>query len=189
MSVSPIRIIGVDPGLRNLGWGVIDCAGSRLSFVACGVVRTNAKEPLSARLLALDQGLEAVLRTHAPHEAAVEETFVNRDPQSALKLGHARGVALLSLARGGSLVAAYAPNLIKKSVVGAGHADKRQVMTMVRFILPKCDPQAMDAADALAVAITHAHHRRAPRAPTEPTAPMRAIGARRDARARLGDTP
>ena len=159
MSVSPIRIIGIDPGLRNLGWGVIESHGSRLSFVACGSVHSDGALTLAERLRQLHEGLSAVLRDHAPAEAAVEETFVNRDPQSALKLGQARGVALLVPAIAGLPVAEYSANLIKKTVVGSGHAEKTQVATMVRILLPRCDPRSPDAADALAAAITHAQHR------------------------------
>lgn len=155
----PIRILGIDPGLRTTGWGVIEAEGSRLGFVACGVVRSDAGAALGARLRALHEGLAAVIAAHAPQEAAVEETFVNRDPQSALKLGQARGIALLAPALAGLSVAEYAANLIKKTVVGAGHAEKRQVATMVKMLLPKSDARAADAADALAVAICHAQHR------------------------------
>jgi len=161
MSVSPIRIIGIDPGLRNLGWGVIDCEGSRLAFVACGSIHSDAGLPLAARLRQLHDGLAGALASHAPHEAAVEETFVNRDPQSALKLGQARGVALLAPALAGLPVAEYAANLVKKTVAGAGHAEKAQIAMMVRILLPRSDAASADAADALAVAITHAQHRRA----------------------------
>jgi crossover junction endodeoxyribonuclease RuvC len=159
MVASSIRIIGIDPGLRNLGWGVIACEGSRLSFVASGTVRSNATLSLSERLRQLHDGLAEVVAAHAPQEAAVEETFVNRDPQSALKLGQARGVALLVPALAGLSVAEYAANLVKKTVTGAGHAEKAQVAMMVRVLLPKSDAASADAADALAVAITHAQHR------------------------------
>jgi crossover junction endodeoxyribonuclease RuvC len=159
MAVSSIRIIGIDPGLRNLGWGVIACEGSRLSFVASGTVRSDASLSLSERLCQLHQGLAQVIALHAPHEAAVEETFVNRDPQSALKLGQARGIALLVPAQAGLAVAEYAANLVKKTVTGAGHAEKTQIAMMVRVLLPKSDATSPDAADALAVAITHAQHR------------------------------
>ncbi len=159
MSASPIRIIGIDPGLRNLGWGVIECEGSRLSFIACGSVHSDAALSLAGRLRQLHDGLAAVLRDQAPAEAAVEETFVNRDPQSALKLGQARGVALLVPALAGLSVAEYSANLIKKTVVGAGHAEKAQVAMMIRILLPKSEVRTPDAADALAVAITHAQHR------------------------------
>ena len=159
MSPSPIRIIGIDPGLRNLGWGIVESLGSRLTFVACGSVHSDAKLSLAERLRQLHEGLAAIIAQHAPMEAAVEETFVNRDPQSALKLGQARGVALVVPALAGLPVAEYAANLIKKTVVGAGHAEKNQVAVMVRMLLPKSDAQSADAADALAVAITHAQHR------------------------------
>ena len=161
MNRSPIRIIGIDPGLRNLGWGVVESEGSRLSFVACGTVRSDAKCALSERLRQLHDGLAAVIAEHAPAEAAVEETFVNRDPQSALKLGQARGVALLVPALAGLDVAEYAANVVKKTVVGAGHAEKTQVAMMVKMLLPKSEAKSADAADALAVAITHAQHRAA----------------------------
>ena len=159
MGGSSIRIIGIDPGLRNLGWGIVESEGSRLSFVACGTVHSDAKLSLADRLRQLHDGLAAVIHAHGPLEAAVEETFVNRDPQSALKLGQARGIALLVPAIAGLPVAEYAANLVKKTVVGAGHAEKAQIAMMVKVLLPKCDPKSADAADALAVAITHAQHR------------------------------
>ena len=159
MSPKPIRIIGIDPGLRNTGWGVIETVGTRLSFVACGALHSDAALSLAERLRQLHEGLAGVIAAHGPQEAAVEETFVNRDPQSALKLGQARGVALLTPAVAGLPVAEYAANLIKKTVVGAGHAEKAQVAMMVRVLLPKCDARSADAADARAVAICHAQHR------------------------------
>lgn len=159
MSSVPIRILGIDPGLRNTGWGVVESDGSRLAYIACGTVRSDAGETLPERLRQLMQGLAEVISAHAPHEAAVEETFVNRDPQSALKLGQARGVALLAPAMAGVPVAEYAANLVKKTVVGAGHAEKAQVAMMVRVLLPKSELKSADAADALAVAICHAQHR------------------------------
>ena len=159
MATAPIRILGIDPGLRNTGWGVIEAEGSRLSFVACGTLHSDAAATLAERLRQLHQGLCGVIATHAPGEAAVEETFVNRDPQSALKLGQARGIALLAPALAGLSVAEYSANLVKKTVVGAGHAEKAQVAMMVRVLLPKCDAKSADAADALAVAICHAQHR------------------------------
>ena len=133
--------------------------GTRLSYVACGVVASDVKRPLAERLLQLHRGLSEIIAVHAPSEAAVEETFVSKDGRATLKLGHARGVALLVPALLGLPVAEYAANLIKKTVVGAGHAEKHQVEAMIRLLLPKADPRAVDAADALAVAITHAHHR------------------------------
>jgi crossover junction endodeoxyribonuclease RuvC len=159
MSPPPIRIIGIDPGLRNLGWGVIECAGSRLSFVACGSVHSDARASLAERLRQLHEGLAEVIAAQTPLEAAVEETFVNRDPQGALKLGQARGIAMVVPALAGVSVHEYAANVIKKTVVGAGHAEKNQVATMVKLLLPKSDAKTPDAADALAVAITHAQHR------------------------------
>lgn len=157
-----IRILGLDPGLRRTGWGVIECAGNRLSYIACGSVETNDKHSLAARLAVLHDGLAAVIEAQEPDEAAIEETFVNADPRSALKLGQARGIVLLVPARAGLLVAEYAPNLIKKSIVGAGRAEKIQVRKMIAVLLPKASPETEDAADALAIAITHAHHRTAP---------------------------
>ena len=159
MNTTAIRIIGIDPGLRNMGWGVVDTLGSRLVFVACGSVHSDAKASTGERLRQLHEGLAAVIATHDPDEAAVEETFVNRDPQSALKLGQARGIALVVPALAGLPVAEYAANVVKKTVVGAGHAQKKQVMMMVKVLLPKSDGLSADASDALAVAITHAQHR------------------------------
>ena len=153
------RIIGIDPGLRHLGWGIIESVGSRLIFVACGALTTDAKAALSERLRQLHEGLTGVIAAHRPDEAAVEQTFVNRDPQSALKLGQARGIALVVPALAGLSVAEYAANVVKKTVVGAGHADKVQIAAMVRLLLPKSNAQSADAADALAIAITHAQHR------------------------------
>jgi crossover junction endodeoxyribonuclease RuvC len=157
-----IRILGLDPGLRRTGWGVVECAGNRLSYIACVAVETNDKDTLALRLAALYEGLVAVIASHAPHEAAVEETFVNADPRTALKLGQARGIVLLVPAMAGLLVAEYAPNLVKKSIVGAGRAEKVQIRKMIAVLLPKATPESEDAADALAIAITHAHHRSAP---------------------------
>jgi crossover junction endodeoxyribonuclease RuvC len=159
MAKGAIRIIGLDPGLRRTGWGVVDCAGNRLAYVACGSVETNDRDSLAARLAALHEGLAAVIAAHRPQEAAVEETFVNADPRSALKLGQARGIVLLAPAQAGLVVAEYAPNLVKKSVVGAGRAEKLQVRKMIGILLPKAEPETDDACDALALAITHAHHR------------------------------
>jgi len=153
-----MRLIGLDPGLSATGWGVIEVDGNRLSHVANGTIRPPSEGSTGARLAVLYAALVRVIETHAPHEAAVEETFVNRNPQSALKLGHARGVVLLAPAATGLAVAEYPANLIKKSLVGAGHADKRQVADMVRRLLPGARLASADAADALAVAICHAHH-------------------------------
>ncbi|HYF22483.1 MAG TPA: crossover junction endodeoxyribonuclease RuvC [Caulobacteraceae bacterium] len=155
-----IRILGIDPGLRRTGWGVIACEGSRLSYVAHGVVAPDEKAAFSERLLALFEGVSAVVEAWSPHEAAVEETFVNVNAASTLKLGHARAAALIAPARAGLPVAEYAPTEIKKALVGTGGADKTQVGFMVRRLLPACGDPGSDAADALAVAIAHAHARR-----------------------------
>lgn len=152
------RLIGLDPGLRRTGWGVIDQAGQHLRYVADGVIVTEAGESLARRLVMLDAALAHLMETWQPDEAAVEETFVNKNPASTLKLGMARGVVLLAPAKRGLIVAEYAPNLVKKSVVGVGHADKEQVQMMVRRLLPGALATQADAADALAVAICHAHH-------------------------------
>ncbi|MFT7254314.1 MAG: crossover junction endodeoxyribonuclease RuvC [Paracoccaceae bacterium] len=152
-----MRIIGIDPGLRFLGWGVIDVRGSRLSHVANGRCESGTGS-LAERLLALHDQLSAVVALYAPDAAAVEETFVNRDGAGTLKLGQARGIAMLVPARAGLTVAEYAPNSVKKTVVGVGHADKKQVEHMVRLQLPGSNPQSSDAADALAIAICHAFH-------------------------------
>jgi len=153
-----MRLIGLDPGLRHTGWGVIDTAGNRLSHVADGVVHSRDGRPLAERLVDLFRQLNDILAAYEPAAAAVEETFVNKNPTSTLKLGLARGVALLVPALAGLAVAEYPANLVKKSVVGAGHAGKEQVQAMVRILLPGCLTETTDAADALAVAICHAHH-------------------------------
>ncbi len=153
-----MRVLGLDPGLRHTGWGVIDVAGNRLSHVADGVVHAPLALPLAERLVALFRQLGRVLDDFRPDEAAVEESFVNKNPASTLKLGVARGVVLLVPAERGLPVTEYSANLIKKSVVGAGHAEKTQVQLMVRRLLPGCAIAEADAADALAVAICHAHH-------------------------------
>ena len=161
MNISAIRIIGIDPGLRNVGWGVIEAAGSRFVYVACGSIQTRAEFSLAARLAQIHRALTALIEEHRPDEAAVEETFVNRDPQSALKLGQARGIALAAPALLGLAVAEYAANVVKKTIVGAGHAEKAQIAMMVKMLLPASAAASPDAADALAVAITHAQHRNA----------------------------
>lgn len=153
-----MRILGIDPGLRTLGWGVIESVGPRLSHVSNGLCRSGDGD-LPGRLLSLFDQLCDVVHKYAPDCAAVEQTFVNKDGAGTLKLGQARGVALLVPARAGLPVAEYAPNRVKKTVVGVGHADKAQVLHMVRLQLPGCAPAGADAADALAVAICHAHHR------------------------------
>ena len=159
MEQAAIRIIGIDPGLRTMGWGVIEAMGARIVYVASGAIRSTDRKALSERLRELHEGLAAVISGHGPTEAAVEETFVNRDPQSALKLGQARGIALVVPALGGLPVAEYAANLIKKTVTGSGHAEKTQIALMVKTLLPGSDAQGADAADALAAAITHARVR------------------------------
>ncbi|MEO1329431.1 MAG: crossover junction endodeoxyribonuclease RuvC [Pseudomonadota bacterium] len=151
-----MRVIGIDPGLRRTGWGVIDVDGVRLRHVANGVC-PGAGDALSVRLRAIFTGLRAVIAEHRPTAAAVEQTFVNRDPAGALKLGQARGAALLAPAEAGLPVAEYAPNAVKKTVVGVGHADKTQIAHMVRVLLPGAVPAGADAADALAIAICHAY--------------------------------
>lgn len=153
-----IRIFGIDPGSAATGWGVIDCAGVRLSYVASGVIRPKRTDAHAAKLTTIFDGLKARLAEFAPDQAAVEETFVNASPRDALVLGQARGVALLAPAICGLPVAEYAANSVKKSVVGRGHADKQQVAAMVKVLLPKCGDPTADAADALAIAICHAHH-------------------------------
>jgi crossover junction endodeoxyribonuclease RuvC len=154
-----IRILGLDPGLRRTGWGVVEIAGNRLVFVGCGSVTTRDGDALAVRLLALHDGLTTIVAEFHPHEAAVEATFVNKDAKATLKLGQARGIAMVVPAKAGLPVAEYAPNLVKKSIVGVGHGDKTQVRMMIGVLLPKADPSSEDAADALAIAVTHAHHR------------------------------
>ena len=156
---SPIRILGIDPGLRSTGWGVIGVSGNALTFIASGTVKAPVDGELAARLVVLHRGLTEVVRAFAPDEAAVEQTFVNRDAVATLKLGQARGIALLVPAQAGLSVAEYAPNAVKKTIVGAGHAEKLQIRAMVRVLLPRATFDSDDAADALAIAICHAHHR------------------------------
>ena len=152
-----MKVLGIDPGLVNMGWGVIIVDGSRVSHVANGIVRSRA-DSLAARLCDLYRGLVAVIATHAPDAAAVEQTFVNKDAVGTLKLGQARGIALLAPAQVGIEVGEYAPNAVKKAIVGVGHAQKQQVEHMVRLTLPGVDMAGPDAADALAIAICHARH-------------------------------
>jgi crossover junction endodeoxyribonuclease RuvC len=154
-----IRILGIDPGLRRTGWGLIESEGNRLIHVACGSVETGERDDLGTRLLAIHDGLIAVIERYQPQEAAVEATFVNSNAAATLKLGQARGIAMLVPAKAGLSVAEYAPNVVKKTVVGAGHGEKSQIRMMIGVLLPKADPQSEDAADALAIAICHAHHR------------------------------
>jgi crossover junction endodeoxyribonuclease RuvC len=155
----PIRLLGVDPGLRRTGWGVIEVSGPRLAWIAHGVVSPEPEAPMAERLAQLASGLRAVILDHRPDEAAVEETFVNMNPKSTLLLGQARGVALATLAAASLPVAEYAARTVKQSVVGSGGADKTQVAFMVRRLLPRAGEVSADAADALAVAICGAHHR------------------------------
>jgi crossover junction endodeoxyribonuclease RuvC len=155
----PIRILGIDPGLRRTGWGMVVIDGNRLSYVACGSLATDDKAALAIRLLSIHDGLRQVVSDHAPDEAAVEATFVSKDGSATLKLGQARGIAMLVPAIAGLPVAEYAPNLVKKTIVGAGHCEKAQIRMMVGVLLPKAAPQSDDAADALAIAVCHAHHR------------------------------
>ncbi len=154
-----VRIIGIDPGLRRTGWGVIETDGVRLSYVSSGLITSTADEDLAYRLRELFEGLTSVIAASGASEAAVEETFVNENPRSTLKLGQARGMALLAPAMKGLRVAEYPPNLIKKSVVGSGHAEKQQIQAMIGFLLPKARFESADEADALAIAICHANHR------------------------------
>jgi crossover junction endodeoxyribonuclease RuvC len=153
-----MRVLGLDPGLRHTGWGVIDVAGNHLTHVADGVVHAATDQVLAIRLVSLFRQITSVVEHFRPDEAAVEESFVSRNPASTLRLGVARGVVLLAPAERGLPVAEYSANLVKKAVVGAGHAEKTQVQLMVRRLLPGCDGGEPDAADALAVAICHAHY-------------------------------
>ena len=152
-----MRILGIDPGLRTMGWGVIESNGSRLSHIANGHC-TSGTGDLAERLLSLHQQLTDVVARFAPDQAAIEQTFVNKDGAGTLKLGQARGVALLTLAQAGIPIGEYAPNKVKKTIVGAGHADKQQILYMVKLQLPGCQPAGADAADALAIAMCHAHY-------------------------------
>ena len=155
----PIRIVGFDPGLRRTGWGAIEVISNRLIFLGSGLITSDHKRDLASRLLQLHEGIEAVLERVSPDEVAVEQTFVNKDAAATLKLGQARAIALLAPAQAGLPVSEYAPNAVKKTVVGVGHADKNQVQVMVKMLLPKATFASEDAADALAIAICHAHQR------------------------------
>ena len=156
------KILGLDPGLRHTGWGVVNACGNARHFIACGTINPDNTLPLAARLASLHHALTAIITTHAPDEAAIEETFMNDNPRSALKLGAARGVAMLAPALAGLAVHEYAPNVIKKTIVGAGHADKTQIAMMVKILLPQAfhdnAKHSADALDALAIALTHAQH-------------------------------
>ena len=154
-----IRIIGIDPGLRRTGWGIIETLGNSLRFVASGTILSDAKLDLASRLCQLHDGLAGIIHGQMPHEAAVEHTFVNKDATATLKLGQARGIAQLVPAQAGLPVAEYAPNAVKKAVIGVGHGEKKQIHMMVKVLMPKATFDTDDAADALAVAICHAHHR------------------------------
>jgi crossover junction endodeoxyribonuclease RuvC len=149
------RVIGLDPGTRHFGWGVVEARGSRLVHVAHGIVHTDASAPIAVRLVAIERELDEVITAHAPAEASVENLFFAKDAQAAAKLGHARGVALLVCARAGLEVAEYAPALVKRAVAGSGRADKSQVAQMVRVLLGLSEPPKADGADALAIAIVH----------------------------------
>ena len=159
MTATAIRIIGIDPGLRRTGWGILESDGVRLSYVASGLITSDSEDDLAYRLREIYQGLIEVIASFKPLEAAVEETFVNKDARATLKLGQARGMALLAPAQRGLRVAEYAPNVIKKTVTGTGHGEKRQIAAMVGFLLPKAKFESADEADALAIAICHASHR------------------------------
>ncbi|ERP85962.1 Holliday junction resolvase [Labrenzia sp. C1B10] len=164
-------MLGIDPGLRRTGWGMIEAVGNRLSFIASGTVTSDNKKSLAERLVQLHDGLSEVVRQHEPSEAAVEHTFVNKDAGATLKLGQARGIALLVPSLAGLPVAEYAPNLVKKTVVGTGHAEKEQIRAMVKVLMPRATFNSDDAADALAIAICHAQHR------SNSTARLAAMGA------------
>jgi len=151
-------ILGIDPGLQKTGWGIIESIDNRLTFRASGLLKTNAKDEMAARLASLHMQLYEIIKAHGPETTAIEETFVNKNPASALKLGQARGVLLAVPSLQGLSVAEYSANKIKKSVVGSGHASKDQVGMMIRTLLPTCGEITEDEADALAVAITHAHY-------------------------------
>jgi crossover junction endodeoxyribonuclease RuvC len=153
-----MRILGIDPGLQKTGWGIIESEGHRLSFIASGLIKTTKSKDLPQRLREIDDGMCAVIKKFNPAQAAIEETFVNANPASALKLGVARGVAMVVPARHGLAVGEYPANLVKKSVVGAGKAGKDQIGMMIRTLLPASGEVSEDEADALAVAICHAHH-------------------------------
>ena len=154
-----IRIIGIDPGLRRTGWGIVEADGVRLTYVASGHVTSDAETDLAYRLRQLYEGLCGVIASFKPQEAAIEETFVNKDARATLKLGQARGMALLAPALVGLVIAEYPPNVVKKTVTGTGHGEKRQIQAMVGFLLPKAKFESADEADALAIAICHASHR------------------------------
>lgn len=154
-----IRIIGIDPGLRRTGWGIVEACGNSLRFLGAGTIRSDDKADLASRLCQLHDGLAGIVHAERPDEAAVEQTFVNKDATATLKLGQARGIAMLVPALAGLPVSEYAPNAVKKTVIGVGHGDKRQIHMMVKVLMPRATFDTDDAADALAIAICHAHHR------------------------------
>ncbi len=154
-----MEILGIDPALQKTGWGIIESSGNSLKFIASGLIKTKPKSPMAERLLMLHHGLISVIDEYNPQESAIEETFVNKNPASSLKLGQARGVLLCVPALKGLTVEEYSANKVKKSVVGTGHASKDQIGMMVKTLLPACGEISEDEADALAVAITHAHYR------------------------------
>ncbi len=154
-----IRILGIDPGLRHCGWGIIESSGSSLRYIACGAIHPDAKQQMPVRLQRLHEGLQKVITQYQPQEVALEESFVSVNGQSTLKLGQARGAIQLSVALAGLPLAEYAARLIKKSITGSGSADKNQMQAMVKLLLPHSNASSPDAADALALAICHAHHR------------------------------
>ncbi|SKA35189.1 Holliday junction endonuclease RuvC [Consotaella salsifontis] len=156
---SVIRVIGIDPGLRRMGWGVVETLGNSLKFVASGTITSDGEMDLASRLRQLYEGLSEVMHSYKPDEAAVEQTFVNKDATATLKLGQARGIALLVPALAGLPVSEYAPNAVKKAVIGVGHGEKQQIHMMVKVLMPKATFNSSDAADALAIAICHSHHR------------------------------
>lgn len=154
-----VRILGLDPGLRRTGWGVIESDGVRISYVASGIAKSDAAHDLATRLMEIHDELQEVVKFYTPDEAAVEETFVNKDARATLKLGQARGMSLLVPALNRVPVSEYAPNKVKKTVIGSGHGDKKQIHAMLGYLLPKAKPQSDDEADALAIAICHVHNR------------------------------
>jgi crossover junction endodeoxyribonuclease RuvC len=158
------RLIGIDPGLRRTGWGIVEADGVRLAYVASGVITSDSEDALAYRLRTLYEGLVEVIASFQPQEAAIEETFVNKDARATLKLGQARGMALLAPAQRGLAIAEYPPNVVKKTVTGTGHGEKRQIAAMVGFLLPKARFGSADEADALAIAICHASHRQSAQA-------------------------
>lgn len=157
--MTSVRIIGIDPGLRRMGWGVIESKNNHLKFVASGTIQTDSALSVALRLQQLYESLTKIIQEYQPQEAAIEYVFVNKDAKSTLKLGHARAICLLVPAQFKLVIAEYSPNTIKKSVIGVGHGTKEQISHMVKLLIPKVQFDKHDAADALAIAICHAHHR------------------------------